>query len=606
MEHRGDCERTNLKNTPLFTGAVRRAFLLGLLSLLAVVLAPRPAQALLGTSDANLTNYTDINANTGSNALWGFGPSYFGTNVWAGLGQGATIAVIDAGLIDNTHPDLTNVNTFFSLSGGITSTPASSLIGAHATACGMIAAGQGSFNTTTTAYNPLGFGIAPMATLWSGAVISSGDANSESFTMTAASFTSPFVTAMQTGINGVKADVVSCSFGDSSLTNGFNVSALTVDALVASTHIPVVIAAGNSGPGPNSVGAPACGYNKICVGALGGDPSNVDLTYRQTATFSSGGPNDFYNPYTGVTIPNARAVVDISAPGVNIVTASSPPTPSPYIFGSGTSFATPIVAGAIAQLVAVDRSYQNALWYYPSYLFTDLQDARVLKALLLNSADKPAGWNNGQQMVNGVITTTQALDYNTGAGCLNVGRAADNWLSATGFDPKITGPVSVNNTVVGPKGWDLSTVTQSTPNEYDLGNMSAGDTLTTTLDWFVNSTLPVDENNLVGSAGSFDNLFLQVLENLNGNETLVASSQTLYDNVQHLWLQVPSDGDYIIRVSWAGEQYGPVDSTPPASTDYALAWSNDLVPEPVCLLPVLAGLFILRRPHRRHGAPCAA
>ena len=50
------------------------------------------------------------------------------------------------------------------------------------------------------------------------------------------------------------------------------------------------------------------------------------------------------------------------------------------------------------------------------------RDARVIKAVLMNSADKIPGWNNGEiPHPNGFggVRTTQSLDYNSGAGAMN-------------------------------------------------------------------------------------------------------------------------------------------------------------------------------------------
>ena len=94
------------------------------------------------------------------------------------------------------------------------------------------------------------------------------------------------------------ADVINSSWGFEDPT-GSSFEAMTIDALALANHTTVVISAGNSGPGANTVGGPASGYNKIAVGALAADNSN--FPYLRPAEFSSRGPNDFYNPQTGVT-----------------------------------------------------------------------------------------------------------------------------------------------------------------------------------------------------------------------------------------------------------------------------------------------------------------
>ena len=93
---------------------------------------------------------------------------------------------------------------------------------------------------------------------------------------------------------------------------------------------------------------------------------------------------------------------------------------------SGTSFAAPVVAGGATLMADAARAK----------LGNDTQalDGRVIKATMLNSADKlhfgsfSDNWTNGQNSYvsgSGLITTTQALDYAMGAGSLNLDKAYD-------------------------------------------------------------------------------------------------------------------------------------------------------------------------------------
>ena len=84
---------------------------------------------------------------------------------------------------------------------------------------------------------------------------------------------------------------------------------------------------------------------------------------------------------------------------------------------TGTSFSAPTVAGGAALLY--DAAYA-AVRRNP-----DARDARVMKAVLMNSADKTLGWNNGQiahPNGNGGVLTTQGLDNRVGAGRMNLDR----------------------------------------------------------------------------------------------------------------------------------------------------------------------------------------
>ena len=92
---------------------------------------------------------------------------------------------------------------------------------------------------------------------------------------------------------------------------------------------------------------------------------------------------------------------------------------------SGTSFASPTVAGGAALLY--DAAY-DMLAATP-----DARDARVMKAVLMNSADKTLDWDNGQAAHsngNGGVMTMRGLDNDAGAGRMNLDRAFDQLLAA--------------------------------------------------------------------------------------------------------------------------------------------------------------------------------
>ncbi|MBS4031339.1 MAG: S8 family peptidase [Clostridiales bacterium] len=119
--------------------------------------------------------------------------------------------------------------------------------------------------------------------------------------------------------------------------------------------IVVCAAAGNSGPEPRTIGSPGHDPVIITVGAIN-DNNTADPDDDTVASFSSRGPT-----IDGLIKP------DVTAPGVNIVALRSPGSfidkknKETRVDGwhttlSGTSMATPVCAGLIAQLLEMDET----------------------------------------------------------------------------------------------------------------------------------------------------------------------------------------------------------------------------------------------------------
>jgi serine protease AprX len=117
----------------------------------------------------------------------------------------------------------------------------------------------------------------------------------------------------------------------------------------------VCVAAGNEGPDSQTVGSPGIHPLVLTVGAAD-DMNTIDTADDRVAGFSSRGPTR-----DGLIKP------DLLAPGVNIVSLRSPGSlldkqnkqsrvGSWYTTLSGTSMATPVCAGVVAQLLQLDSS----------------------------------------------------------------------------------------------------------------------------------------------------------------------------------------------------------------------------------------------------------
>ena len=157
-------------------------------------------------------------------------------------------------------------------------------------------------------------------------------------------------------------------------------SVTTLQAAVeaqAAAGIMMVVAAGNAGPSCSTTIDPPSFYEaSYSVGALNTSTDTI-------ASFSSRGP---------VTVDGSnRTKPDITAPGTNTRSASNS-SDSAYTFASGTSMATPHIAGAMALLWSAHPELQNQI----DASRTLLDDtAHVITSTLCGAAGPPNnvfGW----------------------------------------------------------------------------------------------------------------------------------------------------------------------------------------------------------------------
>ncbi|TDD68634.1 peptidase S8 [Jiangella aurantiaca] len=235
---------------------------------------------------------------------------------WAsGLdGTGTTVAVLDTG-IDPSHPDVAGqITVQQDFTGG------TGPIDRH---------GHGTHVAATVAGTGAGSGgarrgVAPGADLMIGKVLDDGGSGLDSWV----------IAGMEWAARG-GADVVSMSLGGYA-SDGTDPLSQAVNELTAETGALFVIAGGNYGPGDYSLTNPGAADAALTVG-------NVTKTDDLAAT-SGRGPR----------VGDHAVKPDITAPGTNIVaaraagTAMGTPVDQLYTSASGTSMATPHVAGAAA------------------------------------------------------------------------------------------------------------------------------------------------------------------------------------------------------------------------------------------------------------------
>lgn len=194
-----------------------------------------------------------------------------------------------------------------------------------------------------------------------------------------------------------------------------------VQNLAGNQEITILFSAGNSGPTHTSIGSPGNAKNVITVGAsesfrptwidgCGIGPWGADNA-NDIASFSSRGPTT-----------DGRSKPEIVAPGTHIVGAATqipdytgayvcdryyPPNQSIYAASSGTSHATPAVAGAT-----------SLFYHYYKVTYSDRNtwpSPAMTKAAIINSA----------QYLNGAGSGDTLPSPNQGYGAVNLGNVFD-------------------------------------------------------------------------------------------------------------------------------------------------------------------------------------
>lgn len=234
-------------------------------------------------------------------------------------GTGVTIGIVDTG-IDDDHADLAGRVVAEEVFSGA---PSPTDVFGHGTHVASIAAGSGA--ASDGQYTGVAFGAELV--------------NAKVLDDFGSGFDSWVIAGMEWAAIDQDADIVNMSL-NSGPSDGTDPVSQAVNTLSASEDALFVVSAGNFGYGqPETVAAPATADSALAVGAV--DKSDV------LANFSAIGPR----------LDGSGVKPEIVAPGVTITAARAagaeigPPVGEDYMELSGTSMASPHVAGAAALLL---------------------------------------------------------------------------------------------------------------------------------------------------------------------------------------------------------------------------------------------------------------
>lgn len=488
-----------------------------------------------------------------------------------GNGAGVIVGILDGG-VDATHPALQGSMSAakdFSRSG--TTDDDRTDVG-HGTGIMGIFLGHDSVNGFT--------GLAPAAKFVNARVVNKVDYTND--------------TLIGNGIGWVVnrgAKVMNLSLGEPDAKPDLNKLNLMLDYVAEKYGTVAVVAAGNENASAVQ-GAPNGQYNGFTVGATKG--TNYDRV------------TDFSNYSTATDL---RTKPDLVAPGqgVTLATANWEAGSLYTDQGSGTSFAAPMVGGIVAQMMGYGKAHHLSV------------SPLAIKAILMAGSThvyKNGGgtWSDRHETSTATgVVIDQALDEEQGAGRVDGVGAYNIYARKTDQTTLMT-------------NWSLSGLRENGSFSMKLGNLKAGQHMDGALTWFRHVSRKdggasgLDGSDRFTQSASLANFSLTLL--LNGKK--IATSDSSWDNLDYLSMDIPKNGSYSLlvnRLAGSGlsmENFGLAArvltrATAGSSVQSALARadlgtftssgaqrsfdSSTGVPEPTgILVGILMTLFAMRRP----------
>ncbi len=324
-------------------------------------------------------------------------------------------------------------------------------------------------------------------------------------------------------------------------------------------HKLLYVVAGNQGQG--GIPIPTDNFNGMSVAFS----TRVDGIFTRLDSANLG--SEPSNPVEESNV-GARRSIDLVAPGSDIELFNPD---GQLTISSGTSFAAPHVVATVALLQELgDRQFRSGA----SNWSLDSREPLVMKSVLMNSADKIKDPGDGS--ILGMSRTLLdkrgktwldsdayrdqkiPLDANLGTGHLNAFRAYEQFVNgewAPGAIPMV--------------GWNYSATAEGNTQDYVFNApLEGGSYVSATLSWDrvveLNSSddyYDIGESFSGQPLGNLD-LYLMPADATDISQS-VWSSVSEEDSVEHIFIPVPANGEYKLRV---------VQKSGGAAIPYALAW----------------------------------
>jgi hypothetical protein len=465
-------------------------------------------------------------------------------------GAGVILGQIEPGEPRRTHNSLAAAMPNAANLHGVGSTTLGSVN--HATGVAGIMVGR-AFNFTPPALPQVNFlGVASGATLFSSGINTAGTADQRFF-------------GDLTWLLGNNVRIINYSGTAVGLANNsMNNRALFIDQMVTNSDVVFTKSAGNSGPGASTVTAPGDAYNVITVGATGANAAGARTTdYTQVVNFSSRGPTTGGSPIDKPDIVAPGSLIYMPAADTNDNGVQSN---TGWQQASGTSFAAPQVAGVAALLLQHSTQISS-------------QDNHLtIKAEILNSASKQVRDPNSAGDPS--WSEWRAANYNTvglpsGVTQVNDSQSVNDAMGVG----QLNGLAALRQDVVGGGQSDIGSQTNTVAaNATTISNLNVGGG-TLTPGSLVQATLVWDRVVTLNNAATpsnvasytvtpLANLNLELLNNTTGDTVAISNTgggaATGGDNVEHLYINVPTAGNYSLVVR----------NNSATATPYALAWTS--------------------------------